>query len=248
ATLEFVDQGIGGKTVTRDVNLRVGVPDALQIFNFDDGLQGFVVDDEVENIWHWSTACADDLPGHSAPVSLYYGRETACDHSTGAPNRHTVTSPEIVLENSSIVDLGFAYTLETERHGSDLLEVLVSVNGGPFQVVASNDDQGVFIDETRGWENLRFELSDLMPGGPASIQLQFAFDAGSPGDNNRPGFAVDDVTVYANPPSTSQAVPVPALIEAEDYVRYFDTTPGNQGGGCDTGDDVDKEPTGDSAG
>ena len=43
-------------------------------------------------------------------------------------------------------------------------------------------------------------------------------------------------------------VTIPALIEAEDYVRYYDTTPGNTGGGCDTGDDVDKEITGDVAG
>ncbi len=41
---------------------------------------------------------------------------------------------------------------------------------------------------------------------------------------------------------------IPALIEAEDYVRYYDTTPGNTGEGCDTEDDVDKEITGDSAG
>jgi hypothetical protein len=38
-------------------------------------------------------------------------------------------------------------------------------------------------------------------------------------------------------------VPIPARIEAEDYVRYLDTTAGNTGGGCDSGDDVDKEPT-----
>ncbi len=41
---------------------------------------------------------------------------------------------------------------------------------------------------------------------------------------------------------------IPARIEAEDYVRYYDTTPGNTGGGCYTGDDVDKEPTADNGG
>jgi hypothetical protein len=43
-------------------------------------------------------------------------------------------------------------------------------------------------------------------------------------------------------------VAIPSRIEAEDYVRFYDTTSGNEGGGCDTGDDVDKETTGDSAG
>lgn len=38
------------------------------------------------------------------------------------------------------------------------------------------------------------------------------------------------------------------VIEAEDYDSYYDTTPGNTGGACYTGDDVDKEVTGDTQG
>ncbi len=43
-------------------------------------------------------------------------------------------------------------------------------------------------------------------------------------------------------------VVIPVRIEAENYVRYYDTTSGNTGGGCDTADDVDKEVTGDIVG
>ena len=57
------------------------------------------------------------------------------------------------------------------------------------------------------------------------------------------GFCEDAVCESAN-----GRISIPARIEAEDYVRYYDTTPGNSGGGCHTGDDVDKEPTSDNDG
>ncbi len=249
ATIDFVNETSGVGTASREASLRVGVPDPIYTASFADGLEGFTIGDEPDNIWHQSTACVDGLPGHSSPGSLYYGIDDNCSHSTSVPDRHTITSPVIEVANPAVVDLGFNYYLRTEGSGSDYVEVLMSVNGGPFQIVASNIGTGEPLSETTTWRELRFEVSDLMPSsGPVDIQLQLAFDAGSPGDNNRTGFVIDDITVYAQPGTPTGGVTVPARIEAEDYVRYNDTTAGNQGGGCDTGDDVDKEVTGDSAG
>ncbi len=249
ATIDFVNQSSGIGTVSREATLRVGVPAPIYTATFTDGLEGYSVDAGLENLWHRSTACLDDLPGHSSPGSLYYGKDDNCSHDTGVPDRHTISSPVIEIANPVVVDLGFNYTLRTEGHGTDFVEVLLAVNGSPFEIVASNYGTGAPLSETTAWQELRFEVSDLMPAsGPADIQLQLAFDAGMPGDNFRPGFMIDDITVYAQPGDSPGGVTVPARIEAEDYVRYHDTTPGNQGGGCDTGDDVDKEVTGDSAG
>lgn len=251
ADINFVNLTTGVGNVTREAHLRVGAPQPIYTANFDDGLEGFIVDDsDFDNLWHQTTACVDTLAGHSSPGSLYYGRDDQCNHSTSVPNRHWVTSPNIVIANPAVVDVGFNYYLRTERPGSDFVEVLMSVNGGDFQVIASNDEDTVaqFLDETTAWEPVRVEISDLLPAsGPVNIRLQFSFDAGSPGDNNETGFLVDDLIVYAGA-ATSSAVVVPARIQAEDYRRYNDTTAGNQGGGCITGDNVDKEVTGDSAG
>ncbi|MCH5374388.1 MAG: carbohydrate-binding protein, partial [Planctomycetes bacterium] len=250
ADIDFINVDSNVGNVSRQASLRVGVPEPIYTATFDDGLDGFVVDDsDYDNIWHQTTTCVDTLPGHSSPGSLYYGRDDQCSHSTSVPNRHWVTSPTIPIANPAVVDLGFNYYFWTERPGSDFVEVLMSVDGGPFEIVASEEGEGGhYLEQSKFWKELRFEISELLPSsGPTSIQLQFAFDAGSPGDNYETGFLVDDVTVYAGSGS-SGAVNLPARIEAEDYVRYNDTTPGNQGGGCDTGDDVDKEITGDSAG
>lgn len=247
--IDFINLETGVGNVSRAASLRVGVPEPIYTATFDDGLEGFVVDQsDYDNIWHQTTACVDALPGHSSPGSLYYGRDDQCNHSTSVPNRHWVTSPTIPIANPAVVDLGFNYYLRTERPGSDILEISMSVNGGPFEVVAGNGEVGYFLDETTAWEQARFEISDRLPtSGPVTIQLQLAFDAGSPGDNNETGFLIDDLVVYAGTES-SGGVGVPARIEAEHYVRSYDTTASNQGGGCETGDDVDKEVTGDSAG
>lgn len=61
----------------------------------------------------------------------------------------------------------------------------------------------------------------------------------------------DSADVNLNYLDISSAAPsgvaLPARIEAENYVRYFDTTAGNTGGACGAGD-VDKEATGDNGG
>jgi hypothetical protein len=60
--------------------------------------------------------------------------------------------------------------------------------------------------------------------------------------------AQQSTTAYLSVPVTlAPSVALPARIQAESYVRYFDTTAGNTGGACGAGD-VDKEATADNGG
>lgn len=199
ATIEFVNETSGVGTVSREAKLRVGAPVPIYTATFDDDLEGFTLDDEYQNLWHHSTACADALPGHTSPGSLYYGKDDVCEYTTGTPNRHTVTSPVIEIANPRMTELGFSYFLQTENDSNkDDADVLISVDGGPFEVVASNHNGGELLVETSAWESVRVDFSHLMPAtGPVSVEVQLAFDAMDIWGNTNTGFAVDDITVYA---------------------------------------------------
>jgi hypothetical protein len=202
ATVELVNQTSGVLAASRPVKLRVGPPMPIYTATFTNSLDGFVVDSELENLWHRSTACMGPDPGHTASSMLYYGEDATCDYTTPVPVRHTVTSPTITVANPGTIELGFNYYLDTEdMAGVDSAEVLVSVNGGAFQVVASNNSGGQELKETRWtWKQLRFDITSLLPTArPARIQIQLAFNAGNTTNNARRGFAVDDITVYARP-------------------------------------------------
>ncbi len=203
AAIEFVNQTSGVGNVSRTAKLRVGAPVPIYTATFDTGLEGYVADTEPQNLWHRSTACLDTLPGHSAPGNLFYGRDDFCNYNTGTPIRHTITGPAIAIANRDMAELGFNYFLDTEEaFNYDNAEVLVSVAGGPFQVVASNNSGGAVLNETTGWENLRVGIADLLPAsGSTSIRIQLAFNAVDINNNVDRGFAIDDLTVYAKPVS-----------------------------------------------
>lgn len=198
ATIDFVSES---GTVSRTAKLRVGAPEPIYVAQFDDGLEGFTLDDEPGNLWHHSVdACLDTLSGHSRPGSLYYGKtEPVCDYTTPVPIRHTITSPVITLPSPSMAELGFNYYLETESDWNyDRAEVLVSVGDGPFQLVASSYGEAAPLTQTRAWRRVRLGIADLLPPtGPTNIRVQLAFNAVDTNTNTNPGFAVDDVTVYA---------------------------------------------------
>lgn len=201
ATIEFVNQTTGTGTVSREARLRVGALVPIYTATFEDDLEGYVVDGEYGNIWHRSAACADELPGHSSPGSLYYGIDDRCNYTTSVPILHTVTSPAIAIANPDTAELGFNYYLRTENDPNyDAASVSMSVDGGPFQLLASNNQGGHPLAETNGWEAVQFDISDLLPDtGAATIRIQLAFNAGDPDANLRTGFVVDDITVYARP-------------------------------------------------
>ncbi|HEU5072709.1 MAG TPA: hypothetical protein VFU02_01015, partial [Polyangiaceae bacterium] len=199
ATIEFVNETSGMGNVSRVADLRVGAPVPIHTVTFDAGLEGFTADTEPQNLWHRSTACLDTLPGHSSPGHLFYGRDDFCNYNTGTPIRHTITGPALTIPNPEMAELGFNYYLDTEEDPNyDNAEVLVSVAGGPFQIVASNNTGGQKLDETSGWETLRIEIADLLPAsGSTDIRIQLAFNAVDPNNNVGGGFAIDDLTVFA---------------------------------------------------
>lgn len=207
APVQFANTTSGVGTVSRDEKLRVGAPVPIFTANFNDGLQGFTVDGQDENLWHRSTACADSLTGHTSPGSLYYGKDSACTYTTPIPVFHAVNSPEITIEKPQTAELGFKYFLKTENSSTaDSAQVLISVNGGAFQIAASNNAGGAQkLNEGKAWQDLRFDISKLLPAtGPAKLKIQFAFNAGDIYENSFTGFAVDDVIVYAQAQTTAQ--------------------------------------------
>jgi len=207
AAVQFVNATSGVGTVTREQKLRVGAPVPVYTANFNDGLQGFTPDGQDENLWHRSTGvCADSLAGHSTPGSLYYGKDSVCNYATPIPIFHAINSPEITIANPQTAELAFKYLLKTENSSSaDAASVLISVNGGTFKVLASNNDLTAGQKLKEGvWQDLRFDIAQFLPQtGPTKIKLQFAFNAGGIYDNLTMGFAVDDVIIYAQAQTTS---------------------------------------------
>ncbi|HMA94405.1 MAG TPA: hypothetical protein VKP30_17055, partial [Polyangiaceae bacterium] len=202
AVIEFVNETSGVGTTSEPVKLRVGAPEPIYTATFANGLDGFTVDSDPDNVWHQSTACADSRPGHTSPGSLYYGKDSSCNFAVGNPARHTITSPVIAIAKPGMAELGFKYVLQTENSSEfDRAEVLVSVDGGEFQVVASNNNGGKKLNETNAWQELRFDISELLPKtGPTNIRIQLAFYGVTIYENTKTGFVIDDITVYAQPP------------------------------------------------
>jgi hypothetical protein len=203
AMLQFT---AGGTTFSREVSLRVGAPQAIYTATFASGLEGFTVGAAFDNLWHRSAACLDSFPGHTSPGFLFYGRDSNCGYATSTPELHTVTSPAIQLAKPELTELGFKYVLDTDKNSTvDHATVLISVNGGPFQLVASNNEGGERLAETTTWQELRLEIGHLLPAGPTSIRVQFTFNTVTIWENLTKGFAVDDVTVYSLPECTTNA-------------------------------------------
>lgn len=198
AGIHFLNETSGVGSVVREQKLRVGAPEPVYTASFAGGFDGFTVGSEYGNLWHVATTCVDALPGHSSGGALYYGKPDLCNYTTPVPIEHTVTSPVIALTTPEMAELGFNYLLDTENDPNyDSAFVSISVNGGPFTVVASNNRGGVPLSETRSWKAARFGISDLLPPGPSNIQVQVAFNAGDPSSNTKTGFAIDDLVVFA---------------------------------------------------
>ncbi|MBN2524777.1 MAG: hypothetical protein JXR76_00190 [Deltaproteobacteria bacterium] len=215
ATIDVFDAANGNLIDSFEATLRVGAPVPIYIADFDNDMEGFTTNTPEYNLWHRSTACQDVLPGHSAAGSLYCGKDTWCNYSTGMFEMHNATSPVINVSNPDEVLLGFNYYLRTdlftqtnaETDVPEDIEVRVSVNGGPFETVASLDKGGVALKQTSSWTKERIDISYLMPqSGPVSIQLQFGLDGAADKDYNaQTGFVVDDITVYAHAGCTTDA-------------------------------------------
>jgi hypothetical protein len=201
AQLNFVNatNGVGNEMHT--VSLQVGQPVAVFSEDFSSGLGKFTLDGTTGNYWHATTACRDSLSGHSLPGSLYFGSDSSCTFALGDVSG-SVTSSEIVLSDTSLAKLDFNYYLATENSSTyDVASVQISVNGGAYQVVASNNKGGFDLaDGSTTWQKASVDLSSVLAGlSSAKIRLRFFFDTIDSIANGYAGFYVDDVAVTSMP-------------------------------------------------
>ncbi len=200
ATVQFTNVTDGTGNATRPVELEVGVPNAIYVEDFEEGQGGYTVDPGSSNLWHRTASCASTQPGHTSPNSLFFGLDSSCTYNTGGVSSGTVTSPAIVVNDTSLVKLRFSYFLGTERIGNyDAAVAQVSVNGGEFVTVASNKPGSALLDDMTGlWQRADLNITSLVAGlSSATIRLRFGFNTVDSVANDYPGFLVDDVEVRA---------------------------------------------------
>lgn len=206
AQLDFVNTTTGVGNESHVVALQVGQPVAVFSEDFSSGLGKFSLDSTSGNYWHVSSSCKDGLTGHSRPGSLFFGSDSTCTFALGDVSG-SVTSQAIALADTSTVSLEFSYLLGTENSSYfDAASVLVSVNGGTYQVVASNNLGGFDLSDGTGiWQTASVDLSTLLSGlSSATIRLRFAFDTIDSVANSYAGFWLDDVKVLALPSVCTQ--------------------------------------------
>jgi hypothetical protein len=201
ASIAFTNNTTGVGTTTRSASLQVGIPNAIFTESFEGGLGNFTVDSGTNNLWHVTSACAAALPGHSPPNALYFGLDSSCTFLlTSAIVAGTVTTGPITIADTSVVELGFNYLLGTEGNaGVDKASAQVSVNGGAYTVIASNNQGGAeLIDGDGAWHAADFDIAPLLAGlSSATLRVRFGFDSADSVLNNYAGFLVDDVQVRA---------------------------------------------------
>jgi alpha-N-arabinofuranosidase len=175
--------------------------------NFEDGLDGFTIDNTIgaangnsNGLWHFSIGQATN-GNHSAYHSLYYGQgETLSgggNYNTGYTSEGVVTSPAIDLTGQTTpVTLSFKYFLESEyyyyyNYGPyDYAWVEISTNGGPFTSLTPYLYPTAYYYNTP-WVPISVDLSSYVG---SQIQIRFHFISDSQ-LNNYQGWYVDDMVV-----------------------------------------------------
>jgi hypothetical protein len=148
----------------------------------------------LSGLWHRTAACQAATAGHSLPLALYYGVDAQCNYNVGYSSG-TATLPPISLVNvQAPVLLDLNYLLATE--GSNIFDratIELSENGGPYQVLASNQSGGVILSDPSGaWKPLAIDLSAYVG---STVEIRFSFDTVDSIINAFDGFYVDDVAV-----------------------------------------------------
>jgi hypothetical protein len=153
----------------------------------------------LSGLWHRTSACAAATAGHSLPMALYYGIDAQCDYDNGVENSGSATLPSISLAGvEPPILLNLSYFLETEGLAPfDAATVQLSVDGGAYQTVASNQANGLPLgDPSNTWSSLAIDLSDHVD---STVQVRFSFDTDDAFANEFPGFYVDDVVIGTTP-------------------------------------------------
>lgn len=208
-------------------------------------------------LWHLTESCAAVATGHSRPAALYYGLDDTCTFATGFTTRGAATSPEIELTDATFASVQFDYYLGTEGGGYyDQASLEISVNDGPFQVVASNftsllapdPDRPPFrtrkgaqpagrytlVENSGQWQHSAADLTPYLGGlTSAKVRLRFHFDSLDPIANDFAGFYVDDVKLLGVVP------PAPCSTDTDcDDGLYCTGTEKCVGGTCAKGQPV----------
>ncbi|MGK7891490.1 MAG: S8 family serine peptidase [Leptolyngbyaceae cyanobacterium] len=183
------------------VSPTIGIIDELFRADFSDAdgapsLDGFTLDNTgraAAGLWHLSTGRGNQS-GHSGDDSLYFGTgegpNGGGNYNVGA-TAGRVTSPMIDLTAVAGAELTFNYVLTTEKVATfDVAKVLVAIDGGEFEAIATNSD--ILQDPTEGWIAATLDLGDYVGH---EIQVQFDFDTNDNLANNFEGWYIDDVVV-----------------------------------------------------
>ncbi len=189
-----------------ETQVQAAAPSLCTGFTFEGGAQGFT----ATGLWHLSTSCRAQLPGHTTPTTFYYGQEGVCNYNTGAANKGDLVSPAIPLSGNP-TSLRFNYLLQSESGlPFDSATVAISTDGGATfpAVVASNGGGQLLTDNN--WHSFSADISAVV-GAASSIKVKFAFDSVDAVANAFTGWHVDDVAVCSGaplgtgcPPSSSQ--------------------------------------------
>jgi hypothetical protein len=195
-------------TVATNFNGTVGISASgggaatLYNFNFESGLQGFVIDNTFgsgNGLWHLSTGRAYD-PGHSPTNSLYYGQGESPsgggNYDNGTNNGGVVISPALNLPAApTTITLSFNYLMNVEALTNyDLAYVEVSTNNGlSYTPVAVKNTFGGLTNLTSGlWVSNTVDISAF---AGYTIKLRFRFDTVDAVSNDTEGWYLDDIII-----------------------------------------------------
>jgi hypothetical protein len=167
--------------------------------HFDDGLGGFVIDNNFgsgNGLWHLTTIgrTADGDPNHSRPGSLYFGQGEGAlgggSYGTATAVGGAVRSPVFTLPAAGPLTLTFRSLIEVEA-SFERLSVVVMDESGRTTVLPTSSAS--LPDTTLGaWQTFEIDLTSF---AGTDIQLEFTFDTVDSTFNDFEGWYIDDVIV-----------------------------------------------------
>jgi hypothetical protein len=193
-------------------------------FDFEGGADGFTVEPVFDAaLWHLSTTCGAELPGHSTPTTFYYGIECNNGSSTNGgaafnPQGSIVSdvSPQQIIGTcgstcdyntgsrnaSNLVSPAVAVTSPATLTFNYLLFVEATTNVDLTFVEVSTDDGATWatvldkfdLINDNNWHTATVDISPFV-GAATSVRVRFAFDSVDSLFNNTTGWHVDDVQI-----------------------------------------------------
>lgn len=192
-------------TGTAALSASSGQAEILRL-DFESGLQGFVINNRTNGLWHVSTGRANNA-GHSPTHSLYYGQgegingggnyNTTNNSGTPVANSGVVTSPAILLPAGvPAITLSYGYLMNVES-GTNWDRALIEIstnNGVTYLPVAVKGAFGL-TNATGGlWVSNSVALTQF---AGSTIRLRFNFDTIDGLVNSTEGWYLDDIVILS---------------------------------------------------